>query len=98
MKERSYTMTVEEDTTNFYRPVVNRVVNTGTSSQYLYNACPRCKDGTLYSPPNIKDFSCVVCGWQQKCRNCFGEVVMRGSEKVCTSCYRSDSVGNSSRG
>lgn len=93
MLKDSYTMLMEENV----KPL--SVTGLGLEmaripQEYLYKACPRCKDGTLYSPPEIKDFRCVVCGWQQKCRNCFGDVVMQGTTKVCKGCSKTTSTGN----
>ena len=76
---------VDGDSTELDRLYAHRP---SSPSQYLYKACPRCREGTLYSPPNLNDFSCVTCGWVRKCRHCFGDIIMSGTQKVCVGCRR----------
>ena len=57
MSEPSYTMALERQTIPIQWKPISR-----TPAQFKYKSCPRCV-GTLYSPPNVEDFSCLVCGW-----------------------------------
>ena len=53
---------------------------------YKYESCPRCA-GTLYRPPAVYYFHCMVCGWEQQCDSCMGNITMWDREhKGCDGC------------
>ena len=53
---------------------------------YKYGSCPRCA-GTLYRPPAVYYFHCMVCGWEQQCDSCLGNMTMWDREhKGCDGC------------
>jgi len=55
-------------------------------SKFEYRSCPRC-EGTLYRPPAVYYFHCLVCGWEQQCNSCMGNVTMWDREyKGCSDC------------
>ena len=57
-----------------------------TPTKFNYESCPKCKSGTLYSPPTETTYCCVTCGWIQNCPHCLGDVVMNKADKLCLGC------------
>jgi len=66
-------------------------------SRFEYRSCPRC-EGTLYRPPAIHYFHCIVCGWEQQCNSCLGTMIMwDGGIKGCNRCGQKTYVRTSDR-
>jgi len=71
----AYTIPANKETSLIARP-----------SKFEYRSCPRC-EGTLYRPPAVYYFHCLVCGWEQQCNSCMGNVTMWDREyKGCSDC------------